>query len=269
MRERGWSHSQRRADFRGAKLLSSPSISASHHSAQRQSMSKMQAAALNNSRAGYWTPLAACQYRLCLGLFSQLLAMPGRLGGGRSLVRSTWEGFVESLCMSTSLLLDLWKENFMSCEFLRPLLWAAEVKMDSLSYFPNPPPIKYNQSKDTLQHVSDLIWTFSMQKSSRQHPKLEEWDHETSKCDPDLLVEPVWIWTFESGSAEWRACWWLAFVRKNTNLHMNNGGVSHHYNTSPWRVSGGNTGQRNVALCHIMEACVKVTFLPVENAPTK
>lgn len=124
--------SRRRADFRGAKLLSSPSISASHHSAQRQSTSKMQAVALNNSRACYWTPLAACQYCLCLGLFSQLLAMPGRLGGGRSLVRSTWEGFVESLCMSTSLLLDFWKENFMHCEFL-PLLWASEVKMDSLS----------------------------------------------------------------------------------------------------------------------------------------
>lgn len=122
--------SRRRADFRGAKLLSSPSISASHHSAQRQSMSKMQAAALNNSRACYWTPLAACQYCLCLGLFSQLLAMPGRLGGGRSLVRSTWEGFVESLCMSTSLLLDFWKENVMRRKFLL-VLWAAEVKMDS------------------------------------------------------------------------------------------------------------------------------------------
>lgn len=71
----------RGAGLRGAKLLSSPSISASHQSAQRESEPRLQAAALNNSRACYRTPLAACQYCLCLGLFPQLLAMPERLKG--------------------------------------------------------------------------------------------------------------------------------------------------------------------------------------------
>lgn len=96
---------RREADFRGAKLLSSPSISASHHSAQRQSECELQAAALTNSTACYQTLLAACQYRLCLGLFSQLLAVAERLGRAGSLVQSA-EGFVESLCMPASLLLD-------------------------------------------------------------------------------------------------------------------------------------------------------------------
>lgn len=65
--------------WRGAKLPSSPSISASHQSEQRESEPGLQAAALNNSRACYRTPLAACQYCLCLGLFPQLLAMLERL----------------------------------------------------------------------------------------------------------------------------------------------------------------------------------------------
>lgn len=74
---------RREADFRGAKLLSSPSISASHHSAQRQSECELQAAALTNSTACYQPLLAACQYRLCLRLLSQLLAAAERLGEGR------------------------------------------------------------------------------------------------------------------------------------------------------------------------------------------
>lgn len=74
---------RREADFRGAKLPSSPSISASHHSAQRQSECELQAAALTNSTACCQTLLAACQYRLCLRLFSQLLAVAEWLGESR------------------------------------------------------------------------------------------------------------------------------------------------------------------------------------------
>lgn len=56
------------ADLMEAKLLSSSSIAALHHSAQRQPESRLQAAALNNSWVCYRAPLVSRQYLLSLRL---------------------------------------------------------------------------------------------------------------------------------------------------------------------------------------------------------